>query len=61
MVSFGVQNVLSLIRSHLFIFVGVFFFITLGGGSKEILLQYVSKSVPPIFSSKSFIVSHLIF
>ena len=34
--SFAVQKLLSLIRSHLFIF--VFIFITLGGGSKKILL-----------------------
>ena len=34
-VSFGVQNLLSLIRSNLFIF--VFIFITLGGGSKILL------------------------
>ena len=34
MVSFAVQKLLSLIRSHLFIF--VFIFITLGGGSKKI-------------------------
>ena len=33
MVSFAVQNLLSLIRSHLFIF--VFIAITLGGGSKK--------------------------
>ena len=33
MVSFAVQKLLSLIRSHLFVF--VFIFITLGGGSKE--------------------------
>ena len=36
MVSFAVQKLLNLIRSHLFIF--VFIFITLGGGSKKILL-----------------------
>ena len=36
MVSFAVQKILSLIKSHLFIF--VFTFITLGGGSKKILL-----------------------
>ena len=35
-VSFAVQKFLSVIRSHLFIF--VFIFITLGGGSKKILL-----------------------
>ena len=36
MVSFAVQKLLSLIRSHLFTF--VFIFSTLGGGSKKILL-----------------------
>ena len=36
MVSFAVQKLLNLIRSHLFIFVSIF--ITLEGGSKEILL-----------------------
>ena len=36
MVSFAVKKVLSLFRSHLFIFVLIF--ITLGGGSKKILL-----------------------
>ena len=40
MVSFAMQKLLSLIRSHLFIF--VFIFITLGGGSKKILLQFMS-------------------
>ena len=35
-VSFAVQKLLSFIRSHLFIF--VFISITLGGGSKKILL-----------------------
>ena len=58
-VSFAVQDVLSLIRSHLFIF--VFIFITLGGGSKKILLWFMSKTVLPMFSSKSFIVSSLTF
>ena len=43
MVSFAVQKLLSFIRSHLFIF--VFIFITLGGGSKKILLQFMSESV----------------
>ena len=36
MVSFAVQKLLSLIKSHLFIF--VFISITLGGGSEKILL-----------------------
>ena len=35
-VSFAVQKLLSFIRSYLFIF--VFIFMTLGGGSKKILL-----------------------
>ena len=55
MVSFAVQKLLSFIRPNLFIF--VFIFITLGGGSKKILLWFMSKSVLPMFSSKSFIVS----
>ena len=36
MVSFAVQKILTLIRPHLFIF--LFIFITLRGGSKKILL-----------------------
>ena len=59
MVSFAAQKPLSLIRSHLLIF--VFIFITLGGGSKKTLLQFMSKCVLPVFSSKSFIVSGLTF
>ena len=51
-------KLLSLIRSHLFIF--GFIFITLGGGSNK-MLQLKSKSVLPIFSSKSFTVSSLTF
>ena len=58
-VSFAVQKLLSLIRSHLFIF--VFIVITLGGGSEKMLLLFISESVWPLFSSKSFIVSGLIF
>ena len=57
-VSFGVQKLLSLIRSHLFIF--VFIANTLRGGSKKMLLSFMSESVWPVFSSKSFIVSGLI-
>ena len=59
MVSFAVQKLLSFIRSHLFIF--VFISISLGGGSKSILLWFMSKSALPMFSSKSFIVSGLTF
>ena len=47
MVSFVVQNLLSLIMSFLFIF--YFISITLGGGSKKILLRFISKSVLPKF------------
>ena len=59
MVSFAVQKLLSLIRSYLFIF--VFISITLGDGSKKILLWFMSKCVLPTFSSRSFIVSSLTF
>ena len=59
MVSFAVQQLLSLIRSYLFIF--VFIFVTLRGGSKKILLRFMSESVLPMFSPKSFIVSSLTF
>ena len=60
MVSFTVQKVWSLIRSNLkknFVFI----FITLGNGSKEILLWLTSKYVLPMFSSKSVFVSDLTF
>ena len=43
MVSFAVQKLLSLVKSHLFIF--VFIYVTVGGGSKKILLWFMSKSV----------------
>ena len=51
-VSFAVQKLLSLIKSHLFIFISI----TLRGGSKRILLWCMSKSVLSLFSSKSFTV-----
>ena len=57
-VSFAVQKLFSLIKSHLFIF--VFTVITLRGGSEKMLLSFMSESVWPMFSSKSFIVSGLI-
>ena len=59
MVSFAVQKLLSCFRSHLFTF--VFIFITLGSESKKILLQFMSKSVLSLFSSKSFRVFGLTF
>ena len=58
-VSFAMQKVLSFIMSHLFIF--LYISISLGGGSKKILLWCMSKSVLPMFSSKSFTVSGLMF
>uniref|UniRef100_A0A8D0PAW3 Uncharacterized protein n=1 Tax=Sus scrofa TaxID=9823 RepID=A0A8D0PAW3_PIG len=57
-VSFAVQKLLSLIRSHLFIF--VFTVIILRGGCEKMLLLFMSESVWPMFSSKSLIVSGLI-
>ena len=42
---FSMQNLLSLIRPRLFIF--VFIFIILGGRSKKILLWFMSKLVLP--------------
>ena len=58
-VSFAVQKLLSLTRSHLFVF--VFISISRGGGSWRLLLWFVSSSVLPMFSSKSFIGSGLTF
>ena len=48
---------LSLIRSHLFIFISI----TLGGGSWKILLWFMSLSVLLMFSFESFITSCLTF
>ena len=59
MVSFAMQKLLSLTRSHLLIFVCIF--ITLGGESRKILLWFMSKNVLPVFSSKSFVMSGLTF
>ena len=58
-VSFVVQKLLSLIRSHFFIF--AFVSITLGSGSWRILRWFMSESVLPMFSSRSFIVPGLPF
>ena len=56
MVSFAVQKLLSLIRSHLFIFAFISF--TLGDGSKKYCCD-LCQSVLPMFSSRSSIVSSL--
>ena len=58
-VSFVVQKLLILIRSHLFIF--AFISNILGGWLERILLGFMSESFLPMFSSRSFIVSGLIF
>ena len=53
------QKLLSLSRSHWFIF--VFVSIILGDKSKKILLWFISESVLHMFSSGSFVVSSLTF
>ena len=58
MASFAVQNLLNLIRSHLFYF--AFFHYSRKQNEKDIV-QFISKSVLPMFSSKSFILSSLTF
>ena len=57
MVSFAVQKLLSLIRYHLFLFL----FSLLYEVDQKKLLQFLSKDVLPMFFSKSFIVSRLMF
>ena len=58
MVSFSVQKLISLIRSHLFIFACIS--IALGDWHKKMLLQFTSENVLLMFSSRSFMVSCLI-
>ena len=57
-VSFAVQKLLSLIRSHLFVF--ILSFITLGGAARGSCC-HLCQSVLPIFSSKKFIVAGFTF
>ena len=59
MVSFAVQKLLSLIRSHLLIF--DFVSISPGDRPKKIWLWLRSKGIQPMFSSRSFMVSSLTF
>ena len=59
MVSFAVQKHISLIRSHLFIF--TFISIALGDWPKKALIQFILENILPMFSSRSFMVSCLIF
>ena len=58
MVSFAVKKFLSLIRSHLFIF--VFISITVGNGLKRSCCS-LCQCVPPMFFSKGFIIYGLAF
>ena len=58
-VSFAVQKLWSLFRSHLLIFLFIVNF--LRGGSEKMLLSFMWESVWSMFPSKSFIVSGLIF
>ena len=59
MISCAVQRLLSVIRSHSLTF--DFSFITLRGGLKKIHCCDLWQSVVPVFSSKSFIMSVLMF
>ena len=59
MVSFAVQKLVSLIRSHLFIF--VFISITLGDWPKKKFVWFMSENVLPMISYRSFVVSCLMF
>ena len=59
MVFFAVQKLLSLIRSHLFIF--AFISVALGNVSKNILLWFMSENVLSMFSSRRFIIAGLTF
>ena len=58
MVSFTVQKLVSLIRSHLFLF--VFISIALGNWPKKTLVWFMSENVLPMLCSRSFMVSCLI-
>ena len=55
MISFVVQELVSLIRSHCFIF--VFISIALGDRSKKTFVQLMAENVLPLCSSVSFMVS----
>ena len=59
MVSFAVQKLIRLIRSHLFIFAFISF--ALGDWPKKTLLWFMSENVLPVFSSRSLMVSCIIF
>ena len=62
LVSFATKSLLTLIRAHWFVFPFLFFFFfTLGNSFKKILLQFMSKSILPKFSSRNLMVSCLTF
>ena len=54
----GFQQILSLVRSHLFIF--AFFSSYFRRQIQEIFLQFMSKSTLPIFSSRNFLLWYLV-
>ena len=59
LVSFAVQKLVSLIRSHWFIF--AFISVALGDGPEKTFVRWMSENVLPMFSSRSLMVSCLIF
>ena len=59
MVSFAVQKLVSLIRSHLFIF--AFISVALGNRPKKTSVRFMSENVLPMFSARRFSMSCLIF
>ena len=56
MVSFAVQKLVSLIRSHWFVF-GFYFYCF--GRLKKTFVRLMSENVLPMFSSRSFMVSYI--
>ena len=59
MVFFALQKLVSLIMSHLFIY--VFISIALGDWPKKTWVQFMSENVSPMLSSSHFIVLWLVF
>ena len=59
MVSFAVQKLVSLIRSHWFVFALIS--VALGDPPEKIFVRWTSENVLPVFSSRSLMASCLIF
>jgi len=59
LVSFAVQKLVSLIRSHWFIF--PFISVLLGDWPEKTFVRLMSENILPVFSSRSWMVSCLIF